>query len=243
MQSAATPNADSPRLTLLLAALQVELEPLLSLLRPTASVQVAGLLCWLGTLRGCEVCAAVCGAGGEACASALSALLDRWPGARVLLVGLAGALNPELRVGDVVVASQALSWPHEPEPALGQRVPLGATGGTPFLSSGSHRGAGDGFRAVAGCVLSWPELVHDGRLKEQLRERFGADCVDMETGYVARLCAAQDVPFLAVRGISDRADETVEELDRADLALAIWHATMIAAEAVAVKSITRPQPD
>jgi adenosylhomocysteine nucleosidase len=86
---------------------------------------------------------------------------------------------------------------------------------------------------VAGCVLTWHELVHDGQLKEQLRARFGADCVDMETGYVARLCTARGVPFLAVRGISDRADETVAALDRADVALAIWHATMVAVEAIA----------
>jgi nucleoside phosphorylase len=88
------------------------------------------------------------------------------------------------------------------------------------------------FRVVSGCILSRQELVLDALLKARLRECYGADCVDMETGYAARVCAARGVPFLAIRGISDQADAEIDDFESADLAIAVWHATIVAVEAL-----------
>jgi len=58
-------------------------------------------------------------------------LLNRWPKAHVLLVGCAGALNPALKVGDVVIASHATSWPAQGEIFSPESTTPGAVAETP----------------------------------------------------------------------------------------------------------------
>jgi adenosylhomocysteine nucleosidase len=232
MQPTTTNDAESGNITLWLSALPVETAPLLALLEKTTSTCVAGQACWHGYLRGRRLCVAVSGVGGKLCEQALVALLDSLPNVRVLLVGIAGAVNPALDVGDVVIASRAVSWPEQDRQAPRPIPVLGATGGMPGLRGEPDRGSAHAFRIVSGCILSWDELVCDELLKARLHESYGADCVDMETGYAARICAARGVPFLAIRGISDRANAQVDELESADLAVAVWHATIVAVEAL-----------
>jgi nucleoside phosphorylase len=232
MQQTTANHAESSGITLWLSALPVEIAPLLALLEETTATCVAGLACWHGYLRGRRLYVVTCGVGGDACEQALAALLDRFPSARVLLVGTAGALNPSLENGDVVVASRAVSWPRQEQEFLTLAPVLGATGKAPGLTEKPHTASGRTFQAVSGSILSWREPVLDASLKARLREHSGADCVDMETGYVARTCAARGVPFLAIRGISDQANAETDELESADLAVAIWHATIVAVEAL-----------
>jgi len=232
MQPATTNNGESSSISLWLSALPAEVAPLLALLEKATSTRMAGQACWHGYLRGHGLYVAVSGVGGEPCKRALVALLDSLPHARVLLVGTAGAVNPALDIGDVVVASRAVSWPWQGQQALRLAPVLGAIGGMPGLREEPEKESARVFRIVSGCILSWDELVRDELLKARLHENYGADCVDMETGYAARICAARGVPFLAIRGISDQANAQVGELESADLAVAVWHATIVAVEAL-----------
>lgn len=217
-----------------LSALQVELAPLLALLRPPEATQVAELVCWRGYLRNHELVASVCGVGGEASRKALASLLAVLPDARVLLVGTAGALDPCLSIGNVIVANRAIAWPEGDDGPPSQQRVLGARADLPALSEMPLGKPGQTIRVVPGRVISWDALVCEPALKAQLREVYSADCVDMETGHAAQFCAARGVPFLAVRGIADYADVGVEEnrLKPQDLAIAVWHATIVAVQAL-----------
>lgn len=232
MQQTTANPADSSGITLWLSALPVEIAPLLALLEEATATCVAGQACWHGCLRGQQLYVATCGVGGDACERALAALLDRFPSAWVLLMGTAGALNPTLENGDVVVASRAVSWPRQDQEFLTSAPVLGATGKAPGPTEKPHPASSRAFKAVSGSILSWQEPVLDASLKARLRGHYGADCVDMETGYVARICAARGVPFLAIRGISDQADAESDDFESADLATAVWHATVVAVEAL-----------
>jgi len=231
MQSSIPKNPDSEYI-LWLSALPVEIEALLSLLDVSAPISIGGYSGFHGYLRGRELFCFICGSGGEACRRALTVLLNRWPKAHVLLVGCAGALNPALKVGDVVIASHATSWPAQGEIFSPDQQLLGAVAEPQSRLDTPTSERGLGFRIFAGCILSWHELVKDALHKQQLYETFEADCVDMETGSAAWSCAQRSVPFLSIRGISDQADNTVSELTSADLAQAVWHATLVAIEAL-----------
>jgi nucleoside phosphorylase len=102
----------------------------------------------------------------------------------------------------------------------------------PGLSGEPDKQSARAFKMVPGCILSWDEPVLDELGKKRLHEDYNADCVDMETGHAALIWAGRDVPFKAVRGISDQADTKTDEVESADLALAIWHATIVAAGAL-----------
>lgn len=232
MQSATTNNTEPSNITLWLSALPVEIAPVLALLEKATSTRVAGQACWHGYLRGQGLYVVLSGVGGEACERALTALLDSLPKTRVLLVGVAGGVNAGVEVGDVVVASRAVSWPWQDDQGSRPAPVLGASGGMPGLRGEPDKKSARAFRILSGCILSWDELVRDEVLKARLHENYDADCVDMETGYAARICAARGVPFLAIRGISDQADAEIGELESVDLAMAVWHATIVAVEAL-----------
>jgi adenosylhomocysteine nucleosidase len=232
MQRPTTNDARSGSITLWLSALPVEIAPLLALLEEVTATCVAGQARWCGYLQGHWLCAAVSGAGGESCERTLTPLLDSLPDARVLLVGVAGALNPALETGDVVVANQAVSWPRWDQGPSGSAPVLGAIGVMPGQGGRPAEESTRAFRVVSGCILSWEALVLDTSLKARLRQCYGADCVDMETGYAAQICAARGVPFLAIRGISDQADAEIDETESANLAAAVWHATIVALQAL-----------
>lgn len=98
----------------------------------------------------------------------------------VLTCGFAGGLNPEFRVGTVVYEA-------EREPAL---VEVLAKAG-----------------AVAGSFCTSARVASTRGLKRALRERTGADAVDMESRIIRRICAQHGVRSATVRVISDSAEQ------------------------------------
>jgi hypothetical protein len=108
----------------------------------------------------------------------------------VLSAGFCGALDEQLRVGDVLLATEVAdthgrcrptTWPGA-LPAGEWRPPL-------------HRGR----------LLTSPGLLADPGQKVALGQRHGALAVDMESAAVAEACAGACVPFACVRAVSDDA--------------------------------------
>jgi purine-nucleoside phosphorylase len=106
----------------------------------------------------------------------------------VICAGYSGALTANLRVGDVILATQVISvdgkswkttWPTE-LPAGEWHPPL-------------HRGT----------IVTCSHLVGKPAEKRALGEKYDALAVDMESAVVAHACRRQGVPFACVRVISD----------------------------------------
>ncbi len=98
---------------------------------------------------------------------------------RIISSGFAGALNPELRAGDLIVASNLSS----PEWLAG-------------ISNTAH---------ALGTLHTHPDVVATVDGKSALRRQTGADAVDMESGALAKVATDFGIPMLTVRSISDDA--------------------------------------
>jgi adenosylhomocysteine nucleosidase len=59
---------------------------------------------------------------------------------------------------------------------------------------------------VEGRVLTGDTFVEDEAYRQQICDELEGDCVEMEGAAVGQVCAVNDVPYLVVRAISDRAD-------------------------------------
>ena len=118
----------------------------------------------------------VCGGmGGAAARHATEAVIALYSPAMVCSVGFAGALQPELKVGDLVVP---------------QRV-LDARDGSSAETAG---GTG---------ILVTVDFVAGKREKIRLAAAYNGLAADMEAAHVARGAQARGVPFSAVKAISD----------------------------------------
>ncbi len=104
--------------------------------------------------------------------------------------GLAGALRPNIVVGDVIVSSTDRSLIHIAESALKERA-------IPF-----HVGP---LVTVASPVLT-PAPRRD------LAKKTGAIAVDMESQTIAALCRERRIPCLAMKGVSDGIDDDLSPI-------------------------------
>lgn len=176
---------------------------------------VSGLELHEGTLEGKPVLLARCGIGKVNAASVAQLMVVQRPRA-LIFTGVAGAVDPRLKVGDIVVAEDSLQ--HDVDvTALG--YDLGRVPGEP-LAWPSDRGLVTLAVAVAaeltdvnvvtGRVASGDQFVADRNRTLALRERFQPSCVEMEGAAVAQVCFRAALPFVIVRSISDSADHDAD---------------------------------
>jgi nucleoside phosphorylase len=131
----------------------------------------------------------------------------------VLLLGIAGGLDPELETGSVVLAERYAMGP-------------GADGDDPVLAADENMrrmagqaAAGLGMPTCHGASVTVDHLVREPREREELRRIYDADSVNMEDYRAAAAAANAGVPFLSVRVVLDPASQRLpaylEELSRA----------------------------
>ncbi len=116
---------------------------------------------------------------------ATSALIDAHTPDWVLSVGFSGAMLPEMKMGDLVMANSIVDT-HGNELTVDVKMADDRQNGL-----------------YVGRLLNTDEIVRTVEEKKQLAEKFGAIAVDMESLAVAQICRDTGTRFLAVRVISD----------------------------------------
>lgn len=153
-----------------------------------------------------------CGVGKVLSAMVAQRSLDRFAPRAVALTGVAGALAPDLRPGDAVIARDTLQHDLDVTAlgfALGE-VPF--TGERVFPCDPALVAAASGARIDGalrtGRILTGDRFVTgaDRACHAHLRADLAGDAVEMEGAAVAQVCTRNGVPFVIVRTISDRAD-------------------------------------
>ena len=186
----------------------------------------------VGQLHGVPVVLVLCGIGKVAAATTATLLAERFGVGALVFTGVAGGLGDGVKVGDLVLADTLLQHDMDASPLFPRfEVPL--TGVARFdtdsdLSTSLARAAQTvlaraadtlGAGAVAEFALQSPR-VHRGLIASG--DRFVATsaesaalraalpealAVEMEGAAVAQVCRDFNVPFAALRTISDRADD------------------------------------
>jgi adenosylhomocysteine nucleosidase len=189
-----------------------------------------------GTLWGTPAVVALSRIGKVAAAATMAELILRFGVRAVLFSGVAGAVEPSLRVGDVVVARRLFQHDMDASPIFpALEIPL--LGRSHFDACAEHSArveraareflSGELFDAVpeaelaalgitrgrsprvyTGDVASGDRFVSSHAERERLRARLpGLLCVEMEGAAAAQVCFEYGVPIAVVRVISDSADE------------------------------------
>jgi adenosylhomocysteine nucleosidase len=131
---------------------------------------------------------AVAGGGdGDGLAAKLNALHGDIRG--VISIGLAGALSPLLKVGDVVIADEIVTGAEQFQCQEGWRVRLASR--LAFAHQGSLFGS--------------DVIIEQPQTKAGLHQTTGALAVDMESQVAARFAASRNLPLAGLRVISDDA--------------------------------------
>jgi adenosylhomocysteine nucleosidase len=197
----------------IMSAMDVEMELYLDRCEILRSTQRAGLTFHEASWHGHDLVLVRAGVGKVNAALCTQILIDTFDAEAVICTGSAGAVNPALDIGDVVVATDCVQ--HDVVVKfLG--LPRGQVPFTDFrffkTDAALRRRALavdlPDHRITPGRVLTGDRFIEDEADRHQLREELEGDCVEMEGAAVGQVCAMNDVPYLVVRAISDHADGT-----------------------------------
>jgi len=144
------------------------------------------------------------GMGKERAESATKFILERYPVTAVISLGFAGALAPELRIGDVVVCSTLYCDSTEEVCASDAHLLSLASQGPEGFAAGFCLGSG---------VTALHLEASPPKMRE-LRERFPAHIIDNESYWIARIASESKIPFIAIRSISDDMQHSIQPFDQ-----------------------------
>lgn len=217
--------------TAILSALPEEQAGLLAQLEGARRHTVASRDFWLGRLQGRPVVLALSRIGKVSASLTASVLIGHLGVSRIIFTGVAGGLAPGVKVGDVVVAQDFIQHDLDASPLFPRyEVPLYGRARfacepalTSLLSTAARRALGPdstaamglpaGAKVHSGLIASGDCFVSSAEASRALQSALRsagheALAVEMEGAAVAQVCADYDIPFAAMRTISDRADDT-----------------------------------
>lgn len=163
----------------IVAAMPIELAPLLAKVRSQLVDEVE-------MFELSEAVVAIGGIGGNRARHAAEVVIEYAQPGLLLSAGLAGAISPHLKVGDV-------GW-------IREVIDVGS--GERYLTSGGE------------WVLATSQEVSDATEKRSLLAKYGADVVDMEAAAAAQVAKEHGIDFAAVKSISDDAAFAMPPMNR-----------------------------
>ncbi len=216
----------------IMAAMQEEMLGLASALQGARTIHNGSRQFNTGTLHGQPVVLVLSRIGKVAAATTATALVERFDVSAIVFTGVAGGLAAGVNVGDMVVASEFIQHDMDASPLFAPlEVPLYGRAHFPTdiaLTQSLRAVAQDILKNPAqwidnktlkdlhvqspkvhsGLVLSGDRFVSTSSESQALQQRLPlALAVEMEGAAVAQVCHDYEVPFAAVRTISDRADD------------------------------------
>lgn len=201
----------------IIGAMQVEVEILLSCLENKKETSVAGSAFYEGTLDGLEVAIVQCGVGKVNAAICAQILCDCFGVTHLVNTGIAGSLDAKLDIGDLLISKDAMyhdfdcvHFGYEMGKVPGMDVvAFPADAAMIQLASQAAEAVHPGHVTV-GRVASGDLFVAEKTAKDRIIAVTGGLCTEMEGAAIAQTAYRNGVPFVILRAISDKADNSAE---------------------------------
>ncbi len=195
----------------IMSAMAEEIELYLDTCTIVESREQAGLTFHEAEYHGHDLVLVKAGVGKVNAAMCTQMLIDTFNVDAVICTGSAGALHDDLAIGDVVIAEDCVQHDMRVE-FLGLppgQIPFSDLrffkAAPPLVERARDVNLAD-HTLHLGRVCTGDTFLQDEVRRNEIRDELNGDCVEMEGAAVGQVCTLNDVPFLLVRAISDRAD-------------------------------------
>ena len=197
----------------LIGAMAVEVESLMAQLENRQEKRVGMDVFVSGRLFGQDAVLAVCGPGKINAALCTQSMIVNFRPEWVLNLGVAGAGEEGVSIGDMVVATCAVQHDCDTSP-IGDPVGLVSKINLveiPCDEALRHKlveaaSALSDVKVHEGVIATGDQFINKGEVRARIHELFRAKAVEMEGGAVAHACYVHGVPCGVLRSISDQAD-------------------------------------
>jgi len=169
-----------------------------------------------GMLNGKDVVVVRSGIGKVNAAVCTQILADDFQVDGIINTGIAGSLKNEINIGDIVISTDALQ--HDVD-AREFGYPIGQIPRMEVLSFAADkvlvRQAEDSCKEMnpdisvfMGRIVSGDQFIAGGAVKKQIIDTFNGYCTEMEGAAIAQTAYLNKIPFVVIRAISDKADDS-----------------------------------
>lgn len=203
----------------IIGAMDIEVAALRENMQQMESVTRAGMTFYQGILSGLDVVVVQCGVGKVNAALCVQCLCDCFGVTHIVNTGVAGSLCAELDIGDLVIGQDAMYHDFDCH-VLNDRYVVGQVPGLSVrefpadtmlmkYALAAAQEVNPGHSRV-GRVASGDQFVCQSDVKQKIIADTGALCTEMEGAAIAHGAWRNGVPFVILRAISDKADDSAE---------------------------------
>lgn len=195
----------------IIVAMQEELEEIKEYVEDINEKEIKHITFIEGKVEEKNVVLVQCGIGKVNAAMVTQALIDSYNIEYIVNIGVAGALNPMLNIGDVVIADKLIQHDFDIT-AFGHSKGY-ITGVGDFIQTDenlrnkleklNHNNKDNEYKIKLGIIASGDIFCTDIEMKNKIYSKFDADCVEMEGAAIAQVCYLNEIPFVVMRSISD----------------------------------------
>lgn len=200
----------------IIGAMEIEVEQLKKDMEISRTVKKAKMEFFEGMLKGKPVVVVRSGIGKVNAAVCTQILVDEFQVDTVINTGIAGSLNADINIGDIVISKDVL---HHDMDAVNFGYPLGQIPQMDVFSFEADQELADLAEQVCrrvnpevsvfrGRIVSGDQFIAEKSVKERLITNFGGYCTEMEGAAIAQTAYLNQIPFVILRAISDKADDS-----------------------------------
>ena len=201
----------------IIGAMAVEVELLKEKMENLTVTNHAGMEFFDGKLEGLDAVVVQCGVGKVNAAMCAQILCSVFGVTHLVNTGIAGSLCAELDIGDLVVSKDAMyhdfdcvHFGYEMGKVPGMDVVSFPADEALMAAAFAAAEAENPGHTKQGRIATGDLFVADREAKNAVIAKTGALCTEMEGAAIAHTAYRNGVPFVIIRAISDKADDSVE---------------------------------
>lgn len=200
----------------IIGAMEEEVASLISSMEDVHKTEKASMDFYEGRLWGNDAVVVRSGIGKVNMTVCTQILIDSFGVEKLINTGVAGGLYKDIQIGDIVISSDAVQ--HDVDAvgfgyALGEiprmeRSVFEADPGLVKEAEEACKKVNPDIQCFTGRVLSGDQFISSDEKKHWLIDNFGGYCAEMEGAAMAQTAYLNNIPFVVLRAISDKCDDT-----------------------------------
>lgn len=213
----------------IMGAMPEEMEKVIAAITDKEIIERGSRLYYRGKLFGQDVVAVFSRWGKVAAATTATNLILEFKVDRIIFTGIAGAISPELNIGDIVIGERLYQHDMDARPLM-RRFEIPLTGKTSYetpdenvklMTQAVHNFLKNNqefrkeltkhglynLKLLVGDIASGDLFISSVQMKQAISSNLpSVVCAEMEGAAVAQVCDDYDIPLVVVRVISDQSD-------------------------------------
>lgn len=195
----------------IIAAMDEEIDSIRTLMAEVEIKKIYELQFIEGQINKKNIVLVKCGVGKVNAARTTQILIDNFDLEYIINVGTAGSLNDELEIGSIVIGEKLVQhdfditgFGHEKGYISGIGKYVKCDKELIDNSKMVIKKINSDFNMILGTIATGDIFCTDINMKDKIRNKFNAECVEMEGAAIAQVCMLDKIPFIVIRAISDK---------------------------------------